>query len=166
MCIDRQFPVSHTQKRRLADGYDLTNRLFCVWPVHILKTIHRFSCKAVYRFPESTCPYTNWPICGLFSGAGPSKMCMKRKKRTIHTQRACCSAPGTPALSPGPSHSPGGSCRAARPAGRPRELTGERTGMNRRYVEKVRRMHRECTDGVISCIRSTNITPGSSYLRA
>ena len=56
--------------------------------------------------------------------------------------------------------------RAARPAGRPRELTGERTGMNRRYVEKVRRMHRECTDGVISCIRSTNITPGSSYSRA
>ena len=40
-------------------------------------------------------------------------------------------------------------CRAARPAGRPREFTGERAGMNRRYVEKVRRMHRECTDGVI-----------------
>ena len=34
--------------------------------------------------------------------------------------------------------------RAARPAGRPRELTGERAGMNRRYVEKVRRMHGWC----------------------
>ena len=122
--------------------------------------------------------------------AGPSKMCMKRKELTIHTQGAshllhdkpagfaqraphllqnkptsftkpgCCSAPGAPALSPGPSHSPGGSCRAARPAGRHRELKGERTGMYRGYMENVWRMHGKCTengecveictDGVIS----------------
>ncbi len=81
------------------------------------------------------------------------------------TKRVCLSAPGAPALSPGPSHSPGGSIyrrscadgdqcfrlygnavrsegsiterRAARPAGRHRELKGERTGMYRRCTEDV-----------------------------
>ena len=41
-------------------------------------------------------------------------------------------------------------CRAARPAGRPRSLTGERTGMYRGYTDNAWRMYVGCTDGVIS----------------
>jgi len=37
--------------------------------------------------------------------------------------------PGSASAVAGPSHSPGGSCRAARSAGRPCELRGERTGI-------------------------------------
>ena len=71
--------------------------MFCVWPVHILKTIHKFLRKAVYRFPISACPYTNRQIRGLFLGPGPSKMCMKRKELAIHTQRVTCLLRNMPA---------------------------------------------------------------------
>ena len=148
--------------------------MFCVWPVHILKTIHKFLRKAVYRFPISACPYTNRQIRGLFSGPEPSKMCMKRKELTVHTQRvscllrnmaaaftrgashllrnkpialtkrACCSATGAPALADGDYLTRSDSCRAARPAGRPRSLTGERTGMYRGYMENAWRMYGWC----------------------
>ena len=88
LCIRCRMPPGHTQNYPHEAVHELTNVLFCVWPVHILKTIHMIARKAVYRFSKSIYPYTNRPIWGLFSGPGPSKMCMKSRNPAAHTQGA------------------------------------------------------------------------------
>ena len=68
----------------------------------------------------------------LYSGASSAA-----QQATALTKRSCCSAPGAPALADGDYLTRSDSCRAARPAGRHRELKGERTGMYRRCIEDI-----------------------------
>ncbi len=105
--------------------------------------------KNVYETQESGCPY-------IYSGASSAA----QQAHSLYKTRLLFCPGSASAATAAVSHAAQSSCRAARPAGRTRELKGERTGMYF-YRNQASLIYEWCN----ICIRSMDITPGSSYSR-
>ena len=126
--------------------------------------------KNVYEMQRTDNPYTT-DISSAAQRAGSPCITDLRSVRSepiTFTLRGSCSAPGAPALSPGPCTARAAAAerrdRLADPVSSEeseRECIGDVWRMYREYMENAWRMHGWCN----ICIRSMNITPDSSNSR-
>ena len=92
----------------------------------------------------------------LYSGASSAA----QQAHSLYKTRLLFCPGSASAATAAASHAAQSSCRAARPAGRTRELKGERTGMYF-YRNQASLIYEWCN----ICIRSMDITPCSSHSR-